>query len=136
MVTFEAMEEAALPLGARLVGELGGFLPFAIVANADGDLEQFNAPVDSWAAEVYQFLLSALSAGAKEGRFSAVALVTHERTPPELEVLEENSIHGYIDIEDLGAKSVYIPYSEADDGSLAVGSVIRVEKDAHFFAHE
>jgi hypothetical protein len=45
MVTFEQLEEASIPLGARLVGELGGFLPFAVVAGPDGALEQVGTDV-------------------------------------------------------------------------------------------
>jgi hypothetical protein len=67
MVSFEDLEAEAIRVGARLVGELGGFLPFAVVANGRGELEHFAAEPgtpDPTPAEVYEFLLGAMTAGA------------------------------------------------------------------------
>ena len=139
MVTFEQLEEAVIPLGARLVGEFGGFLPFAVVANSSGELEQFAADVgtpDPTPAEVYEFLVGALAAGASQGRFTAVALVLHEQPPPELDVPEDRSIHAYIDIAGHGARSVFVPYSQNEGGDLRIGSVVRIEKVTYFFPPE
>jgi hypothetical protein len=136
MVDYEQLEEAAVSLGARLIGELGGFLPCAVVANSSGDLEHFYADVgipDPTPAEVYEFLVGALAAGASQGRFTAVALVLHEQPPPEINVPEDRSIHAYVDIAGHGARSVYVPYSLDEGSNLKVGGVVRLEKPSHFF---
>ena len=65
MVTFEQLEEAAIPIGGRMVGELGGFLPFAVISNPEGGLEQYAADIgkpNPTPAEVYEFLVAALAA--------------------------------------------------------------------------
>jgi hypothetical protein len=136
MVTFEQLEEASIPLGARLVGELGGFLPFAVVAGPDGALEQVGTDVgaeDPTPVEVYEFLEVALRAGAGQGRYSAVALVLNERPPDDLGLAEDRAIHAFIDIPGLGARSVYVPYTQDEGGDLTAGSPVRVDKASYFF---
>jgi hypothetical protein len=139
MVTFEELEAAAVRLGARLVWELGGFLPFAVIANRRGELEQFGADVgtpDPTPSEVYEFLMGALAAHASQEHFTAVAVVLHQQPPPELGIPEDKSIHAYIDIVGHGARSVFLPYSEDEDGNLKVGTAVTVEKETHFFTAE
>jgi hypothetical protein len=136
VVTFEQLEEASIPLSARLVGEFGGFLPIAVVAGPDGALEQVGTDVgsdDPTPLEVYEFLEAALRAGARQGRYSAVALVLNESPPDDLELAEERSIHAFIDIQGVGARSVYVPYTQDAGGDLTVGATVRVDKASYFF---
>ena len=131
------LEETAVATAARMVGELGGFYPFACIRNADAQIEQIAADVgddEPDVAEVHEFILAALSAGAAEGRFTAIALVLNELPPEGLDIPEERVIHAFVDSPDTGTWSVYVPYAEDAAGELSVGEILRVRRESYFFA--
>jgi hypothetical protein len=131
----EQLMNEGLPFATRMLAEHGEFHPFGVALTAEGVIQHLGATDGREhppAQALLDLLLGAMRAGAKEGKYTAIAVFFDVRVQRPGAHSKSDAVQVGLEHRDGYCADVFFPYS-LKAGSVAYGDVFAQQRDGSVF---